>query len=439
VPRPSWVVAPGVVTPARACSHRADRVVSATAGQSTVPLRHNRDFLLLWGGEVVSTLGSQVSLVAFPLLVLATTHSPAKAGLVGFANQVPVLALYLPAGVLVDRHDRRTIMIVASLIGGLALASVPIALALGQLTFGQIMIVALIASARQVIYSTAEQGALPLVVATSQLSEAVTRNQARNEAAALAGPPLGGLLFGFARPLPFAGDAVSYLFSALGALLVRTPLQEPRGAQRHSAMSEITEALRWLWSRPFLRASALAVAAGNFTLVGVEMVLIIRARQHGATPAAVGVMLSMIGAGGLIGALIAIQITRRLPAPVIVIGTFWIEAALLPLLALTHSPYLLGAIAGVSALSGPAWNAVVVGARLTLTPDHLRGRIISAARLISGSLLALGPLTAGLLTQRVGSTYTLFAFAGWQLLVSLAATSTNSLRSGLPYTSAIPE
>jgi predicted MFS family arabinose efflux permease len=409
--------------------------VSAATGEPVVPLYRNRDFLLLWGGEVVSTLGSQVSLVAFPLLVLATTHSPAKAGLVGFANQVPVLALYLPTGVLVDRHDRRTIMIVSSLVAACALASVPVALALGELPFDQIIVVALIAGARQVIYSTAEQGALPLVVADSQVAEAVTRNQARSEAATLAGPPLGGLLFGFARLLPFAVDAVSYLFSALGALYVRTPLQQPRTEKRQHPVAEVRHALRWFWSQSFLRTSALAVAASNFTTVAVELVLIIRARQAGASPAAVGGMLSIIGAGGLTGALLAIPITRRVSMPVIVIGLFWIDAALLPLLVMTRSPYLLGAIMGVSVLGGPAWNAVIVGARLTLTPDHLRGRVISVARLISGSLLAVGPLTAGLLTQAVGSTDTILALAVWQLLVALGATATKSLRDGLGSTS----
>jgi MFS family permease len=355
-----------------------------------VPLRRNRDFLLLWGGEVISTLGSQISLVAFPLLVLATTHSPAKAGLVGFANQVPVLAFYLPAGVLVDRHDRRTIMVASSLAGGLAMASVPIALALGGLSLGQILVVAFVAGVRQVIYSVAEQGALPLVVAPSQLSEAVTGNQARGEAALLAGPPLGGILFGLARMLPFAVDAVSYLFSVVGAQLVRPPLQEPRTAERRPARTEIAEAMRWFWSQPFLRASALAVAATNFTVVAEELVLIVRARQHGASPAAVGVMLALIGLGGLIGAVIASRVTRRVRSQVIVIGLFWVETVLLLPLALTRNPYLLGGIVGVTALGSPAWNAVVVGARLRLTPDHLRGRVISAARLISGSMLATG-------------------------------------------------
>lgn len=408
--------------------------MSATSEPSTVPLYHNHDFVLLWVGEVVSTLGSQISLVAFPLLVLATTHSPEKAGLVGFANQVPVLAFYLPAGLLVDRHDRRTIMITSSLIGALALASVPAALALGDLPFGQIMIVAFLAGVRQVVYSVAEQGALPLVVSPSQVSEAIARNQARLEAATLAGPPLGGVLFGAARMLPFGFDSISYLFSALGALLVRTPLQLTREAKRRRAVTDIGEALRWFWPQTFLRASALAVAAGNFMWMALELVLIVRARQHGAAPAAIGVMVAGIGIGGLIGSLFAPAAARRLSAPLVVIGLFWVEAALLPLFALTRDPYLLGVIAAGVALGGPTWNAVVVAARLTLTPDHLRGRVNSVARLMSGSMLALGALAGGLLAARAGTTDALLALAAWQLLLAIAATTSKSLRTGLPAT-----
>jgi MFS family permease len=102
-----------------------------------VPLRRNRDFTLLWSGELVSTLGSQMSLVAFPLLVLALTGSPAKAGVVGFAKTVPALLFYLPAGVLVDRHDRRIIMVASNAIGAIALGSIPVGLALGDLPVAQ--------------------------------------------------------------------------------------------------------------------------------------------------------------------------------------------------------------------------------------------------------------------------------------------------------------
>jgi len=408
--------------------------VNAASVASVVPLRRNRDFLILWVGEVVSTLGSQISLVAFPLLVLSTTHSPAKAGLVGFANQVPVLAFYLPAGLLVDRHDRRAIMIASSVVGALALASVPVSLALGDLPFGQIMIVAFLAGTRQVVYSVAEQGALPLVVSQSQVSEAIARNQARLEAATLAGPPLGGLLFGAARLLPFGVDSISYLFSALGVSLIRTALQETREAKRRRALTDIREAVRWFWSQTFLRDSALAVAAANFTWMALELVLIVRARQHGAAPSAVGVMIAGIGVGGLIGSLFAPAAARRLPAPLVVIGLFWVEAILLPLLALTRDPYLLGIIVAALALGGPTWNAVVVAARLTLTPDHLRGRVNSVARLISGSMLALGAFAGGLLTARVGTTDALLMLAAWQFLLALTAATSKSLRTGLPDT-----
>jgi predicted MFS family arabinose efflux permease len=400
--------------------------------RQNVPLRRNRDFLLLWSGEVVSTLGSQISLVAFPLLVLATTRSPARAGLVGFANQVPVLAFYLPAGLLVDRHDRRAIMVASSVLGALALGSVPVALALGDLAFGQILIVAFLAGTRQIVYSVAEQGALPLVVAPNQVSEAVARNQARLEAATLMGPPLGGVLFGAARVVPFAFDSVSYLFSALGAVLVRTPLQEPRDGRRPGALTDIGEALGWFWCQSFLRASALAVAVANFTWMALELVLIVRAREHGAAPAAVGVMVAGIGLGGLIGSLFAPALARRLSPPVVVIGLFWVEALLVPFLALTRDPYVLGVIVALVAMGGPTWNAVVVAARLTITPDRLRGRVNSAARLISGSMLALGALGGGVLAASVGTTDALLALAAVLLLLALAAIASSSLRAGLP-------
>jgi MFS family permease len=367
--------------------------------RESLPLGRNRDFLLLWVGEVISTLGSQMSLVAFPLLVLATTHSAVKAGLVGFANRVPVLAFYLPVGLLVDRRDRRMIMIISSV---------------------------------------AEQDALPLVVAPGQVSAAIARNQARLETATLAGLPLGGVLFGVARVLPFAFDSVSYLASALGVFLVRTPLQEPRSAERRAAVADVREAIRWFWSHAFLRDSALVVGAGNFMWMALELVLIVRAREHGAPPAAVGVMIAGIGIGGLVGSLFAPAAARRLPSPVVVIGLFWIEATLLPLLALTHDPYLLGFIVGGLALGGPTWNAVVVAARLTLTPDPLRGRVNSVARLISGSMLALGAFAGGLLTASVGTTDALLALAAWQLIVALAATASSSLRTGLPTTRSQP-
>jgi predicted MFS family arabinose efflux permease len=401
-----------------------------------VPLRRNRDFLVLWSCQLVSTLGSQLSLVAFPLLALAMTGSPAGAGVVGFANTIPVLLVYLPAGVLVDRVDRRRVMIAASAVGAVALASLPLALAAGDLPFGQLVAVAFVQGTVTAVFTLTEQGALPMVVHPSQVPEALARNEARREGAVLAAAPLGGALFGIGRALPFVVDALSYLACALGLLALRTPLQEQRAAPRGRPVGEIVEGARWLWNMAFVRASALAVAGVNFIWAGLELVLIVRAHEHGASSAAIGAMLATLGVGGLLGALAAPAIGRRLATPVIVLGAFWVMAAVVAALATTHDPYALGAIAALAAFPAPAWNAVVVGARLTLTPDRLRGRVNSAARLISASMLPLGALTAGLLVDATGTTNTLLLLSAWQAAVATAAMCARSLRDPRPLAAA---
>src|SRR6185312_14123710 len=107
------------------------------------PLRKNRDFVLLQAGQMLSTLGSSASQIAYPLLVLALTHSPAKAGVVGFAAFAPYVAFGLLAGVAADRWNRRRVMIGMDAVRVLAMTSIVVALALGSLTFAQIAIVAL--------------------------------------------------------------------------------------------------------------------------------------------------------------------------------------------------------------------------------------------------------------------------------------------------------
>lgn len=393
-----------------------------------VPLRRNRDFTLLWSGELVSTLGSQMSLVAFPLLVLALTGSPAKAGVVGFAKTVPALLFYLPAGVLVDRHDRRRLMVASNALGAIALGSVPVGLALGHLPFAQIVVVAFVQGTVSALFSLTEQGALPLVVEPAQVPAALASNEARRTSASLVGPPLGGLLFGIDRALPFIVDAVSYLVSAVSLLFLRTPLQEPREPTPLRLLAEIVEGLRALWALTFVRASALAVAAANLIWSGLNIVLVVRAEEHGASPASIGVLFALMGVGGLLGSLAAPAIGRRVSVPVIVIGAFWVEAALVATFALTYDPYVLGVLAAIAIFPSPAWNAVVVGARLTLTPDRLRGRVNSGARLLSGSMLPLGALAGGLLAGAVGTTTTLLLFAAWQALVAAATLSARSLR-----------
>jgi MFS family permease len=130
--------------------------------------------------------------------VLAETHSPAKAGIVGFAQTLPYIFFYLPAGALVDRWDRKRTMIVADAVRTLALASLAIALALEAFELAQVVAVAFVEGSMFVFFSLSESAALPQVVPKEQLPTAVAQNQARIQGADLVGQPLGGALFGSA-------------------------------------------------------------------------------------------------------------------------------------------------------------------------------------------------------------------------------------------------
>lgn len=177
------------------------------------PLLRNRDFMLLWSGEVLSELGSQTSTVAYPLLILALTGSAAKAGVVGLAKWLPLTLFALPAGVLADRVDRKRLMIGCDAVRMLGAASIVAALWLGRPAYLQVVAVAFLDGALFITSHICERGALRQVVAPEQLQDAVAQNEARYFSASIVGPPLGGVLFAAARSLPFVADTASFLSS----------------------------------------------------------------------------------------------------------------------------------------------------------------------------------------------------------------------------------
>jgi hypothetical protein len=199
-------------------------------------LSRNRDFTILWSGQVVSTIGSEVGGLAFPLLVLATTHSPAKAEIVGFANALPNLFLFLPAGALVAH----------------------------ELGFAQLVVVALADGCCFVFFSVAEAAALPQIVGREQLPQAIARNQARQQGAGVVSQPLGGFLFSVGRLVPFLFDAISYAVSFVSLLFVRPAFQEVRERTPTRLRDDVVEGLAWLWRERFLRTTMFLVAGTNF-------------------------------------------------------------------------------------------------------------------------------------------------------------------------------
>jgi MFS family permease len=393
-----------------------------------LPLRRNRDFILLWSGQVVSTVGTRVSSLAYPLLVLALTHSPAKAGLVGFAQTLPFLLFYLPAGALVDRWNRKRVMLVADAGRAFALGSIALALALDRLTLAQIAVVAFLEGSLFVFFQLSESAALPHVVPKEQLPTALAQNQAREQGADLAGRPLGGLLFGIGQLVPFVADAVSYAVSFATLLFVRPTFQDERPRSETRLRAEVAEGVAWLWRRPFLRAIVALSGASNFAFNALPLVMIVRAQQLGASPSLIGAMFALLGAGAIVGSVIAPWVQRRVPARVVVIGSLWLWAVGMAVLVLPSNAAALGALAGVMWITGPSFNVVVGAYRYALVPDRLQARTQSAARLVAWGTIPLGSLAAGFLLQAVGAITSFLILAGVSLGVALAATATRVVR-----------
>ena len=410
-------------TRARAC---LERIVGRVRRQ---PLTHNRDYMLLWTGSTVSALGSQVSTVAYPLLILALTGSAAKAGIVGLAKWLPLALFSLPAGVLADRVDRKRLMIGCDTIRALALASIPVALWLGRPSYLQIDGVAFLDGALFETTFVCERGALSRVVPAEQLPEAVAQTQAREFAAILAGPPLGGLLFAASRTLPFLADAGSFLASVLGLSLTRGDFQAERTA-RHKTWSEPIEGIRWLWRRPFFRATALLFSAGNPYFTGLYLLAILLAKHHGASSAAIGAMFAIAGAGGVAGALLAGPLLKRVSLRTALLSGNWLLAAGAPALLLVHSAILIGMVIALAELLTPLVNALVTGARVAATPDGLQGRVQAGATTIAMSIGWLGPLAVGVVFGAAGPTATILLAFGWALALALVTTFVPSLREG---------
>jgi predicted MFS family arabinose efflux permease len=378
---------------------------------------------------MVSMTGSQVSRVAYPLLVFSLGGSASTAGLVSAAALVPYIVLGIPAGVLVDRWNRKAIMIACDVGRFLTLLSIPLAATLGPVPPIQLVVAVALDSGFYVLFNAAQIAALPRIVGTDQVASALTQDQAALHTALLAGPPLGGYLFqSLGRTAPFLLDALSYGVSALALLFIRTELQDSPPQRAGPLLPEMGQGIAWLWNHPVARSLTLSTAVIFFAGNGSYLILVVLARHLGATAAGVGVVVAAGSVGGLLGSALSNPIARRLSFRSIVAGTVWLQALLLPLYIFAPTPLALALIASGIALVEAAADPVRYGYQIGLMPDALRGRINSAASTVVFVPMWLGSAAAGLLLDRFGSAAAVSAFAALLIAPALLLSASRDIR-----------
>ena len=372
------------------------------SSERPVSLWRNRDYLLLWLGQAVSSLGTGISQFAFPLLILALTHSFAAAGFAGALGQLPYLLFSLPAGALVDRWDRKRVMIVCTLGLALCITSIPVALLSGHLTDIQLYIVSFLMGTIFVFYELAELAALTQVVPKVHLSTAVAQNEAVFSTVSLLAPSLGGVLLSVGKVFPFVADGISYLV-LLGSLLrIRSSFQEERSTGSYHLLRDVRVGISWLWSHVVVRSLAFLAGYLDVARIGGILIVYAIARQHQISLILVGVILTAGGGGNLTGTALCPLLQRRVRFGWALGSMLILFVLLWPLYSVASSPVFLGIVVAGLALIDSIAAILISSYRLAVVPDELQGRVGSVYRLIVFGSLALGQVVVGQCLDRFG-------------------------------------
>lgn len=395
-------------------------------------LWRNREFNLLWTSQSLSDLGDAIAQLAMPLLVLTVTGSAVRAGLVGTVAQVVRLLSRLPGGVLADRVNRRRAMLTCDGIRMLAFAALAAAIGTGHAGLLAIIAVAVVDAICGTMFQTTEHAALRSIVARSRLPDAVARNEARTYGTSLAGPPLGGLLFGLAPAWPFIGNAVSYLASLAGVAMIRKPLQGEPVPEPGGHRAALVEGVRFVFGNSFLRAVLTIAAPLNLALNGTVFTIIVTLQRHGVRPAIIGLTETIMAVGGLAGALAAPMLQRSMPFPRLIRYICWAATGVLAIGSLFTSSLLAAVPLALAVFFGPACNAALFGYQAAITPDHLQGRVLSVIFMAAMSASAAAPALAGLIVAHVSSAAAVLFFAGSVSIAALTATFASGIRTMRP-------
>jgi MFS family permease len=392
-----------------------------------LPLRRNRDFILLQAGQLLSSAGSQSTAIAYPLLVLAFTHSPSKAGAVGFAYFLPAALFGLFAGVAADRWNRKRVMLATDVAQTVAIATLAAAILADDLSIWLVVGVAFAEGTAATFFSIASQGAIRAVVPPRQMPTAAGALQARMAIVRLVGPTLGGALFGIARSLPFVVDAISYAFSVITLLAIRTPFQEERATDGSPLRSQIAEGFRFLWRHPFLRTVALIFSFSNFVFTGVMLAVVVIGRRQGLASGEVGALVAAFGGCAVVGALLSGAFRRHLSLRAILLSELWASVGLAAFVG-RPNVYVLTAGLLPQTLLMPVTDTVLTAYRFAVTPDRLIGRVASVTRNIGILLAPFGALAAGFLLGAVSARGAVAVFAAVSLALAVWGTLSPSIR-----------
>jgi MFS family permease len=380
------------------------------------------DFMLLWGGQLVSWIGTEVSGVALPLVVLSLTGSPARAGSVAAIRGLVYVFWAIPAGVVIDRLDRRLVMVIANLGSGLAMGSIFLALALHDLSLLQLYIAAAVEGSFFVFANLGRFASFPKVVSREQFPAAQAQSGTADHIALLIGPPLGGFLYQLTGGvMAFLVDSLSYFINAVSIFFIKTPLRTETPVERKAVRHEIKEAALWLWNQPTLRFLNLITAGRTTIAAGLYLLIVVLAKEHHASSVFIGLIFAIGAGGGILGSTVAAKIHNRLSMNKLLVGVSLLSFLIFSLYAIAVNNFILAAITALFYAVDPLYDVTTSSYSAKTIPDSIRGRVSSLTRLVVLGAYSFGFFITGNLLQYLGSTWTVGVFSCLLFILFLAA------------------
>ncbi len=402
-------------------------------------LWRHRDFTLLWAAQTVSQIGSQITFFAIPVIALTVLDaSTTQVGLLAAAETLPFLLVSLPAGVWVDRWDRRRILIFTDVGRMVVLATLPLAYLFDMLSIGLMLVVGLLVGLQTVFFDIADQAFLPSVVEAEDIPAGNTRLEVSRSIAYLGGPSLGGLLLQvLIAPLVLLFNVIGYLVSAvlISGITHRPATGPDPGAPRRKMGTEIGEGLRFVFGNRVLRA--IAMCTGLMNLIGLggaltALLVVFAINDLGLTPGALGLILTLGNAGALLGAMVNRRVVRTLGLGPTLVGAALL--AVLPILLIASAGPGAGALlvsvaVGLMLAAISIYNINQVSLRQAITPTELQGRMNASMRFAVWGTLPLGAALGGLLGDVFGVRPMLWVLGSLAVLVCLPLLFTRELRT----------
>ncbi|WP_455680294.1 MFS transporter [Streptomyces nojiriensis] len=370
---------------------------------SLPPLRRNKDFTVFWLGQALSVLGGSVSMLALPLLVLHATGSIVQMGLVTVVSSATSIGAGIFAGYVVDRVDRRRLMIVCDLVRAVLLGAVPLVWWVAGPQIWLLYVLTALAAVLRTLFDVAYVTAIPNLVRTQDLTVANGRLMGTFALGSLLGPVVAGFLTaGVGADWALALDGATFLVSAASLGWVRfTARPAGDGADKAGAGAGMFREMfvvgfRFLWSHPLLRPLTVGLTVLTFVTMGATDLLIYRVQHDlGRDSATLGYVIAISGAGSVAAALSAGRLRRLFG-----FGTCWLASIAMiavgvAVTGVSRSVPVIAALAAVFMFGITLGGICSMTLRQEVTPDHLLGRVTSAFWTVHN---ASGPVGAAVLT-----------------------------------------